>query len=350
MTKKEEILLRYESLKKELLLPEVFQDHVRYSKIAKNLSEIEPVAVLYSELYKLDEDVESLKAMLKEAGGDKEIIELTLQEIEDLNAKREKLKEDLKRLLNPNSQEDSKGIILEIRAGTGGEESALFASELYRMYVRFAENRDFRVTLLSFNESERGGVKEVIASIEGVGVYGLFKYETGVHRVQRIPETETNGRVHTSAVTVAVLVETEEEEIEINEADLRIDTFRSSGAGGQHVNTTDSAVRITHLPTGTVVSCQDERSQIKNRARAMKILRAKILDERKQKQKQAMSEERKEQVGTGDRSERIRTYNFPQSRVTDHRIGKTLHKLDRFMMGEIEEMVEALVESASRDG
>jgi peptide chain release factor 1 len=268
--------------------------------------------------------------------------ELAKEELKSLIARRDAALADLKVLLIPKDPNDEKNVMLEIRAGTGGDEAALFAGDLFRMYSRFAENNRWRVEMISASESERGGYKEVVASVEGEGVYSRLKYESGTHRVQRVPETEAQGRIHTSACTVAIMPEAEDIDIDINPADLKIDVYRSSGAGGQHVNTTDSAVRITHLPTGIVVACQEERSQIKNRAKAMKVLKSRILDSMQSEQAAKMAADRKQQVGSGDRSERIRTYNFPQGRMTDHRIGLTLYRLDALMEGDIGEVVDAL--------
>jgi len=268
--------------------------------------------------------------------------EMAEEELKSLEGQKEELENGIRVLLLPKDPNDSRDVILEIRAGTGGDESALFAGDLFRMYSRFAEKNRWKVEMLSCSESERGGYKEIIASIEGQDVYAKLKYESGTHRVQRVPETEAQGRIHTSACTVAIMAEAEDVDIDINPADLKIDVYRSSGAGGQHVNTTDSAVRITHIPTGTVVACQEERSQIKNRSKAMKVLKTRILDNIIQEQNAKLAADRKQQVGSGDRSERIRTYNFPQGRMTDHRIGLTLYKLDAIMQGEISEIVDAL--------
>jgi len=268
--------------------------------------------------------------------------EMAEEELKSLDAEKQQLEADIQLLLLPKDPNDDKGVILEIRAGTGGDESALFAGDLFRMYSRFAETNRWRVETISASESERGGFKEIIASVEGEGVYAKLKYESGTHRVQRVPETEAQGRIHTSACTVAIMAEAEDVDIDIRPDDLKIDVYRSSGAGGQHVNTTDSAVRITHLPTGTVVACQEERSQIKNRAKAMKVLKTRIMDTIIQEQNAKLAADRKQQVGSGDRSERIRTYNFPQGRMTDHRIGLTLYRLDSIMAGDMGEIADAL--------
>jgi peptide chain release factor 1 len=278
----------------------------------------------------------------RELLADPEMKEMAEEELKSLTEEQQGLESAIQLLLLPKDPNDSRDVILEIRAGTGGDESALFAGDLFRMYSRFAEKNRWKVELLSCSESERGGYKEVIASIEGQDVYAKLKYESGTHRVQRVPETEAQGRIHTSACTVAIMAEAEDVDIDINPTDLKIDVYRSSGAGGQHVNTTDSAVRITHIPTGTVVACQEERSQIKNRAKAMKVLKTRILDTILQEQNAKMAADRKQQVGSGDRSERIRTYNYPQGRMTDHRIGLTLYRLDSIMAGDIEEITDAL--------
>ncbi len=274
---------------------------------------------------------------------DKELRELAQQELRENTARAEELSEEIKILLLPKDPNDEKNVIMEIRGGTGGEEAALFAYDLYRMYTAYAEGRGWRTEIVSLNETELGGFKEVSFLIDGDGAYSRLKYESGAHRVQRVPETETQGRIHTSAATVAVLPEAEEVEIDIDPKDLQIDTFRSSGAGGQHINKTSSAIRITHLPTGMVVECQDERSQYKNKDKAMKVLRARLLSKEQEKQSSQVAQERRLQVGSGDRSERIRTYNFPQSRVTDHRIGLTLYKLEEVLAGGLDELIDALI-------
>ena len=341
LQKLEEVKQEYDKLTKELESPDVFKDIDRYSKISKEHSDLKPVVEKYVEYKKVTSQLEENKELLKDEK-DHEMKEMIKAEIEQLEEDREKLEEELKLLLLPKDPNDDKNVILEIRAGTGGEEAALFAADLFRMYSRYAERNKWKVEILSESSTGTGGFKEIIAMISGKFVYSRLKFESGIHRVQRVPTTESQGRIHTSAVSVAILPEAEEVDIDINPADLKIDVYRASGAGGQHVNTTDSAVRITHLPTGIVVTCQDERSQHKNRAKAMKILRAKIFDIERQKQEDELSKERKQMVGSGDRSEKIRTYNFPQSRVTDHRIGLTLYKLDYILDGDIDELIDAL--------
>lgn len=338
--KLESIERRYEELEQELGSPEVYGDPERYKNVAKAHAELRDIVEKYREYNEVYSSLQDNREMLKDE--DPEIRELARQEVEAGESRLPGIEEELKVLLLPKDPLDEKNIILEIRAGTGGEEAALFAADLYRMYLRFAENKRWKVEQMSASETGTGGYKEVIANISGDQVYSWLKYESGIHRVQRVPATESQGRIHTSAVTVAIMPEAEEVDVEINPEDLRIDVFRASGPGGQSVNTTDSAIRITHVPTGIVVSCQDEKSQHKNKAKALKVLRSRLLQAEQEKRDAEEAETRRAQVGTGDRSGRIRTYNFPQGRVTDHRINLTLYSLDKIMQGEIEEMAEAL--------
>ncbi len=334
--------LKYEELNKALSSPDIVSDSARFQKTAKAHSDLQPIVEKYREYKDLTRGIRESKAMLAEES-DPEMRAYAQDELTQLEERLVQVEADLKVLLLPKDPNDEKNVVLEIRAGTGGDEATLFAAEIFRMYTRYAESQRWKVEVLSTSESGVGGLKEVIAIIEGQGVYSRMKYESGVHRVQRVPQTETQGRVHTSAVTVAVLPEAEDVDIKIEAKDLRIDTFCSSGPGGQSVNTTYSAVRITHLPTNTVVSCQDEKSQIKNREKGMRVLRARLYEMEQQKQQDALAKERKMMVGSGDRSEKIRTYNFPQNRVTDHRIGFTAHQLPEFMDGRIQPMIDALV-------
>lgn len=333
---------KYEKLSQEISDPETMKDQQRWASLCKEHSDITPIVNKYKEYKKTKKDLDDSNEMLEEAT-DSEFKEMLLDEISEAKEKIEVIEEELKVLLLPKDPNDDKNVIVEIRGGAGGDEAALFASDLLRMYMMYADKRNWKYEVLTVSETGIGGLKEVSFSIKGQGAYSRLKYESGVHRVQRVPSTESSGRIHTSTVTVAVLPEVEDVEIEINDADLKIDTYRASGAGGQHVNTTDSAIRITHIPTGTVVQCQDEKSQHKNKEKAMKILRSRIYDIMLQKQNAEIASERKSQVGTGDRSERIRTYNFPQGRVTDHRISLTLHKLDQVLNGEMDEIVDALI-------
>ena len=338
-----EIERKYEELTAQLGDPDVLADQSLYQKSAKAHSELSEVVEKYREWKGIRKGLEETKALLGEASTDLEMKALAHEELSDLEKRRADVEEELRILLLPKDPNDEKNVVLEIRAGTGGDEASLFAQEIFRMYNRYAESQGWRVEVLSTSLSGIGGIKEVIALIEGQKVYSKLKYESGVHRVQRVPATEQQGRIHTSAITVAVLPEADEVEIEIDPKDLRIDTFCSSGPGGQSVNTTYSAVRITHLPTGMVVSCQDEKSQIKNRAKGLRVLRSRLYEMKLQEQQKQITEERRSMVGTGDRSEKIRTYNFPQNRLTDHRIGLTIHQLDRVMDGKIEDIIEALI-------
>jgi peptide chain release factor 1 len=335
----EEVEKRYEALTAQMADPAVINDPEKYRKTAKAQRELEEVVTAWREYKKISGDLAQARAMLEEK--DPELRGMAVEEIAQLEPEEAKLVERLKILLLPKDPNDDKNVLLEIRAGAGGDEASLFASEVFRMYSRFAEGQGWKVELTSMSESAAGGFKEAIALINGDRVYSRLKYESGVHRVQRVPVTEQQGRVHTSTVTVAVLPEADDIDIKIDPKDVRIDTFCSSGPGGQSVNTTYSAVRITHLPTGLVVSCQDEKSQIKNRAKAERVLRARLYELELEKQRQAIGADRRNQVGTGDRSEKIRTYNFKENRVTDHRIGLTLHQLDRVMEGELNELIDA---------
>ncbi|PYX54649.1 MAG: peptide chain release factor 1 [Acidobacteria bacterium] len=338
----DQIEARYEELTQALASPEIVTDSAKYQKTAKAHSEIAPVVEKYREYKDLTRGIVESKVVLAEEK-DPDMRAYAQEELDQLQSRVSAIEEELKALLLPKDPNDEKNIILEIRAGTGGDEATLFAAEIFRMYTRYAEMQRWKVEVLSTSESSAGGLKEVIAIIEGKRVYSQLKYESGVHRVQRVPATEQQGRIHTSAVTVAVLPEAEDVDIKIEAKDLRIDTFCSSGPGGQSVNTTYSAVRITHLPTNTVVSCQDEKSQIKNREKGMRVLRSRLYEIQMEKQQQALAKERKAMVGSGDRSEKIRTYNFPQNRLTDHRIGFTVHQLESVMDGKLQPLVDALI-------
>ena len=337
-----QIEARYEELTQALASPDIMTDSAKFQKTAKAHSEISPMVERYREYKDLKKGIAESRAMLAEEK-DPEMRAYAQEELDKLEARVAAVQAELKVLLLPKDPNDEKDVILEIRAGTGGDEATLFAAEMFRMYTRYAETQGWKVEVLSTSESSVGGLKEVIAIIEGRRVYSRLKYESGVHRVQRVPATEQQGRVHTSAVTVAVLPEAEDVDIKIEAKDLRIDTFCSSGPGGQSVNTTYSAVRITHLPTNTVVSCQDEKSQIKNREKGMRVLRSRLYEMEMQKQQDALAKERRAMVGSGDRSEKIRTYNFPQNRVSDHRIGLTIHQLQEVMDGKLQPLIEALV-------
>src|SRR5712671_3523295 len=337
----DQIEARYEELTSALASPDIVNDSARYQKTAKAHAEIAPIVEKYREYKDLTKGIADSKAMLADEK-DPEMRAYAQDELTQLESRVRSVEADLKVLLLPKDPNDEKNIILAIRAGTGGDEATLFAAEIFRMYTRYAEMQRWKVEVLSSSESSAGGLKEVIAIIEGKRVFSQLKYESGVHRVQRVPATEQQGRVHTSAITVAVLPEAEDVDIKIEAKDLRIDTFCSSGPGGQSVNTTYSAVRITHIPTNTVVSCQDEKSQIKNRDKAMRVLRSRLYEVEMQKQQDALAKERKQMVGSGDRSEKIRTYNFPQNRLTDHRIGFTIHQLEQVMDGKLQPIIDAL--------
>ncbi|OPX36801.1 MAG: peptide chain release factor 1 [Thermoplasmata archaeon] len=336
-----EIEDRYLDLEENLGNPEILKDQKTYQKYAREHSKLSPIISLFRKYRTIQDEIEENKSLLDDA--DPEMRKLAEEEIEALQSSMEELENQLKILLLPKDPNDEKNTLLEIRAGTGGDEAALFAADLFRMYCHYAELKSWKTEILSQNSTGIGGFKEVIILVSGERVYSRLKYECGVHRVQRVPETETQGRIHTSAVTVAVLPEAEEIDVEINPDDLRIDVYRSSGHGGQHVNTTDSAVRITHLPTGLVVTCQDEKSQHKNKAKAMKVLLSRLLDLEQSQQDSKISEERRNMVGSGDRSERIRTYNYPQGRVTDHRIGLTLYKLEDVLQGQLDLVIDPLI-------
>lgn len=330
---------KYVDLEARMQDPNVYSDPSLYARLAREQKEITPVVEAYRQYKKYQKDFEGAQALMS----DPEFKEMAQEEYDSARCAMERMEEEIKVLLLPKDPNDSKNVIIEIRGGAGGEEAALFAYNLYRMYTMYADSKRWKTEIANINETEIGGIKEVSFIIVGEGAYSRLKFESGVHRVQRVPDTESSGRIHTSTVTVAVLPEMEEVDFEINPADLQVDTFRSSGAGGQHVNKTESAIRITHLPTGTVVECQDERSQHKNRDRAMKILVSRLYEEEQRKQIEAHAAERKSQVGTGDRSERIRTYNYPQGRLTDHRIGLTLYKLEQILNGDLDEVFDALI-------
>ena len=339
---------RFEELTALLGDAEVISDQTRFRAYSREYAEVEPVAVTFAQWRKLQDDLEQAQGLLKDS--DPDVREMAGEEVRDTREQLQELEVQLQRMLLPKDPNDGRNVFLEIRAGTGGDEAAIFSGDLFRMYSRYAERRGWRLEILSENEGEHGGYKEIIARVEGVSVYGKLKFESGAHRVQRVPETESQGRIHTSACTVAVLPEPDEQvAIEINPADLRVDTYRASGAGGQHINKTDSAIRITHLPTGIVVECQEERSQHKNRARAMSWLSAKLNDIQTSAAQNAMASERKLLVGSGDRSERIRTYNYPQGRVTDHRINLTLYSLDEVLAGGVDAVIEPLLAEYQAD-
>lgn len=346
---KESIISKLESLQERhqeisglLADPDVISDQNQFRKYSKEYAQLEPVVTTFSKFSQVSEDLIAAKEML--ADNDASVQEMAQQEMSELQNQQLELEMELQKLLLPKDPLDNSNVFIEVRAGTGGDEAAIFAGDLFRMYSRYAEQKRWVIEIINTNEGEHGGYKEIVARIVGHGAYSLLKFESGAHRVQRVPETESQGRVHTSAATVAILPEADEiEDIDINPSDLRIDTFRASGAGGQHVNKTDSAIRLTHLPTGVVVECQDERSQHKNKARAMSLLKARLLDAEQSKQFEEQAATRKSLVGSGDRSERIRTYNFPQGRVTDHRIGLTLYKLDELMQGRMSQVIDPLI-------
>lgn len=333
---------KYEELSVKISDPSIMSNQKEWQKLCKEHAELEPIVNEYKNYRTVLEELEDSKELYNEET-DKEMKDMIQEEIKELSSQQTELEEKLQILLLPKDPNDDKNVFVEIRGGAGGEEAALFAYNLFRMYTRYAENHRWKVELMSSNETDIGGLKEVVFMLKGAGAYSKLKYESGVHRVQRVPDTESSGRIHTSTATVAVLPEVEDVDIEINEKDLRIDVYRSSGHGGQSVNTTDSAVRITHLPSGMVVSCQDEKSQLKNKEKAMKVLMARLYEKAEAERNAGIAEDRKSQVGTGDRSERIRTYNYPQGRVTDHRIGLTLYKLESFLEGDLDEMINALI-------
>ncbi len=335
-----EIEEKYKQLSDLLSDAKVITDHAQYTAFAKEQASLEEIMTPYRRLKQVIVDIQEHESMIEDP--DPEIRDLVNDELVALREEKEHLEQQIKMLFIPKDPNDERDVILEIRAGTGGEEAALFAADLFRMYSRYAEAKRWSLEVLSIHETGIGGIKEVIASVKGKGAFSRFKYESGVHRVQRVPATEASGRIHTSAVTVAVLPEAEEVDVQIDPMDLRIDTYRSSGAGGQHVNKTESAVRITHIPTGIVVACQDEKSQHKNKAKAMRVLRSRVLQKMQEDKEREIASQRRSQVGTGDRSERIRTYNFPQGRVTDHRINLTLHRLPQILEGEIDELIDGL--------
>lgn len=336
----ENILAKYRLNEQKMADPSVIANPKEYRKVTIQHKEMEPIVEAFEKYKEISAELEEYRQVLNAKDEDPELIELAKESIPDLKEQAETGYFDLQRLLLPKDPMDGKNAILEIRAGTGGEEAALFAAEMFRAYTRFAESKRFKVNVTNYSETGVGGVKEAVAVIEGENVFSTFKYESGTHRVQRVPQTESQGRVHTSAITVAVLAEAEEIDVHVEEKDLRVDSYRSSGAGGQHVNTTDSAIRITHIPTGIVVTCQDERSKIKNQAKAMRILRAQLYDNQMREQQEGIAAERRNMVGSGDRSEKIRTYNFPQGRVTDHRVKVTIYALDSFMNGEMSDLIE----------
>jgi peptide chain release factor 1 len=339
---------RYEEIGLLLSDQEVFSDQNRFRDLSREYAQLEPVVLAWNQWNEAQSSIEEARQMMQES--DEELREMAAEELQEGQLQSEKLEREIQLLLLPKDPNDDNNIFLEIRAGTGGDEAAIFSGDLFRMYQKYAENRGWPIEILSQNLGEHGGFKEIIVRIAGQGAYSRFKFESGTHRVQRVPETESQGRIHTSACTVAILPEVEDvEAVDINPADIRTDTFRASGAGGQHVNKTDSAIRLTHLPSGIVVECQDERSQHKNRARAMSLLQSRLLEQEQQRQQSEVAESRRLQVGSGDRSQRIRTYNYPQGRVTDHRINLTLYKLDEFLAGNLDMVVDPLMQEHQAD-
>ena len=336
---------KYKELSLKVADPEIISNQPVWQSYARELGEIEPIVNKYTEYTKVVESISEDKEILNDSSSDEEMRELAKMELSESEEQEKILSEELKKLLIPKDPNDQKNVVLEIRAGTGGDEAALFGADLMRMYIRYAERRGWKTEIVDTNETGMGGIKEAVIMIKGKGAYSRLKYESGVHRVQRVPETESSGRIHTSAATVAVLPEVDDVEVDLDPNDVRVDVYRASGNGGQCVNTTDSAVRLTHIPTGIVVTCQDEKSQIKNKDKAFKVLRARLYDMKMQEQHDELAEARKSQIGSGDRSERIRTYNFPQGRVSDHRIGMTIYKLDSFLDGDIDEIVDSLITS-----
>lgn len=336
---------KYKELTEKVSDPEIIADQSKWQKYAKELGELEPIVKKYEEYQKTKQTISESKELLSESGVDEELRELAKMELNEAEDELPTIEEELKILLLPKDPNDEKNVILEVRAGTGGDEAALFGADLLRMYSRYAERKGWKTELMELSETGIGGLKEAIMLIKGKGAYSRLKYESGTHRVQRVPETESSGRVHTSAATVAVLPEVDEVEVDLKASDVRVDVYRSSGNGGQSVNTTDSAVRLTHLPTNIVVTCQDEKSQIKNKEKAFKVLAARLYDLKMQEQTDEISQQRKSQVGSGDRSERIRTYNFPQGRISEHRTGVTLYKLDAFIDGDLDEIIDGLITS-----